>query len=50
MRESPVLQAVTKEVRVHGWIYDVADGLLRDLTPTVDALRAIEPSCRIPPR
>jgi carbonic anhydrase len=50
VRESPVLQAATKEVRVHGWIYDVADGLLRDLTPTVDALRAIEPSCRIPPR
>jgi len=48
VRESPVLQAAAnKKVRVHGWIYDVADGLLRDLTPTVEALRAIEPSCRI---
>jgi len=50
VRESPVLQAMAdREVRVHGWIYDVADGLLRDLTPTVDGLRAIEPACRIPP-
>ena len=51
VRESPVLQAMTKrQVRVHGWIYDVADGLVRDLTPTVDAVRALEPSCQIPLR
>ncbi|MCC6670978.1 MAG: carbonic anhydrase [Planctomycetes bacterium] len=52
VRESPVLHALgaSRDVRVHGWIYDVADGLLRDLTHTVDALRAIEPSGRIPPR
>jgi len=51
VRESPVLQAMTeRQVRVHGWIYDVADGLIRDLTPTVDAVRALEPSCQIPLR
>ena len=50
VRESPVLQTTGgREVRVHGWIYDVADGLLRDLTPTVDAVRAIEPARRMPP-
>ncbi len=50
LRESPVLQAATdKKVNVHGWIYDVADGLLNDLTPTVDGLRALEPSCHIDP-
>jgi carbonic anhydrase len=49
VRESPVLQSVTnRKVRVHGWIYDLADGLIRDLTPTVDSLRAIEPSCQVP--
>jgi carbonic anhydrase len=50
VRESPVLQGSKREVRVHGWIYDLADGLLRDLTHTVDALRAREPSCRIAPQ
>ena len=46
VRECPVLQATpaARAVRVHGWIYDVADGLLRDLTHTVDAVRALEPS------
>jgi carbonic anhydrase len=24
-------------VIVHGWIYDVADGILRDLSPLMDA-------------
>lgn len=45
--ESPVVQACRaagEEVRVHGWIYDVADGLLRDLTPTVAEVRAHEPA------
>jgi carbonic anhydrase len=52
VRECPVLQlaATSREVRVHGWIYDVADGLLHDLTHTVDAVRALEPSCRIAPK
>lgn len=35
VRESPVLQACHRPVHVHGWIYDVADGLLRDLTPAI---------------
>ena len=49
VRESPVVQAAAaRGVKVHGWIYDVADGLLRDLTPTVDGVRALEPSCRLP--
>ena len=49
VRESPALAAAARPgVRVHGWIYDVADGLLRDLTPMVDEVRAIEPSCRLP--
>ncbi|MFM1823979.1 MAG: hypothetical protein RI967_2245 [Planctomycetota bacterium] len=48
VRESPVLAGATgRGVRVHGWIYDIADGLLADLTPMVDAVRAREPSCRI---
>jgi len=48
VRESPVLNpAPGRTVRVHGWIYDVADGLLRDLTPMVESVRAPEPSVRI---
>ena len=48
VRESPVLQSGRAgEIRVHGWIYDVGDGLLRDLTPMVDEVRALEPSCRL---
>ena len=48
VRESPVLLAArAKGIQVHGWIYDVADGLLRDLTPIVDEVRALEPSCRL---
>lgn len=45
--ESPVVQACRaagESIRVHGWIYDVADGLLRDLTPTVADVRAHEPA------
>ena len=37
-------RAAGEEIRVHGWIYDVADGLLRDLTPTVAKVRAHEPA------
>ena len=49
VRESPVLLASkNRNVRVHGWIYDVGDGLIRDLTKSVDDVRALEPSCRIP--
>jgi carbonic anhydrase len=45
VRESPVLLAPScHAVQVHGWIYDVADGLLHDLTPTVEQLRALSPS------
>jgi len=45
VRESPVLMAPgCHEVQVHGWIYDVADGLLHDLTPTVERVRALAPS------
>jgi carbonic anhydrase len=48
VRESPVLLAArTQRVKVHGWIYDVGDGLLRDLTPMVDEVKALEPSCRL---
>ncbi len=48
VRESPVLLAArAQRVKVHGWIYDVGDGLLRDLTPMVDEVKALEPSCRL---
>ena len=47
VRESPVLLASDNEVRVHGWIYDVGDGRLQDLTPMVDEVRALEPSVRL---
>lgn len=46
VRESPVLQSVAARaqgVKVHGWIYDLADGLLTDLTGTVELLRAAAP-------
>jgi len=47
VEESPVVQALRKAgrtVRVHGWIYDVGDGLLRDLTSMVAEVRAFEPA------
>ena len=47
VRESPILLATDHEVKVHGWIYDVADGRLQDLTPMVDEVRALEPSVRL---
>jgi len=47
VRESPILLASDHEVRVHGWIYDVGDGRLQDLTPMVDEVRAPEPSVRL---
>lgn len=44
VRESPVLQSdAGREVRVHGWIYDLHDGLLRDLREMVDATRPMAP-------
>ena len=46
-QESPILQELRNqgtEVRVHGWIYDVADGLLRDITALTDEVRAREPA------
>lgn len=47
VRESPILHAAGGEVTVHGWIYDVADGRLQDLTPMVEGVRALEPSVRV---
>ena len=47
VRESPILQAAKRPVTVHGWIYDVADGRLQDLTPMVEQVRALEPSVRV---
>lgn len=48
VRESPILQTpAARDVKVHGWIYDLADGLLRDLTPLVDAVRALEPNAGV---
>ena len=32
-------------MKVHGWIYDVGDGLLRDITGLVEKVRAREPGC-----
>ena len=46
VQESPVmieLRERGQEVRVHGWIYDVADGLLRDISDMVALVRAREP-------
>jgi len=48
VQESPVIIALRdqgQEVRVHGWIYDVGDGLLRDITSLVEKVRAREPGC-----
>jgi carbonic anhydrase len=46
VRESPLIHAATHDVKIHGWIYDVGDGRLQDLTPMVDDVRALEPSLR----
>ena len=47
VRESPALQAAgAHAVKVHGWIYGLNDGCIRDLTPMVDSVRALEPSSR----
>ena len=46
VQESPIMAELFgkgQKIRVHGWIYDVADGLLRDITPLVDKVRAREP-------
>jgi len=48
VRESPVLGALRDrgvEVAVHGWIYDVGDGLLQDITALANEVRAREPGC-----
>jgi carbonic anhydrase len=47
VRESPILHAAGGDVKVHGWIYDVADGRLQDLTQMVEGVRALEPSVRM---
>jgi carbonic anhydrase len=44
VRESPVQRTSAGEkVRVHGWIYDLADGLLRDLGDLIDSTRPMAP-------
>lgn len=48
VQESPVIGELRDqghEVRVHGWIYDLSDGLLRDITGLVERVRAREPGC-----
>ncbi len=48
VQESPVIAELReqgREVRVHGWIYDLSDGLLRDITGLVERVRAREPGC-----
>ncbi|MDA1008124.1 MAG: carbonic anhydrase [Planctomycetota bacterium] len=46
VRESPILQhPAARGVTVHGWIYDIADGLLHDLCPMIEKVRALEPPC-----
>ena len=48
VQESPVIAELREQghdVRVHGWIYDLSDGLLRDITGLVERVRAREPGC-----
>ena len=48
VRESPALQAAGAQgVKVHGWIYGLNDGHIRDLTPMVDSMRALEQIARL---
>lgn len=37
-----------RELAVHGWIYAIADGLLKDLGFTIDSARATEPIYHLP--
>ena len=37
-----------RELSVHGWIYAIADGLLKDLGFTIDGAHAVEPIYRLP--
>jgi carbonic anhydrase len=46
---SPIVEGVRKaghDIVVHGWIYDVADGILRDLSPLMDAEMVLTPEPR----
>ena len=36
------------ELAVHGWIYGIADGLLKDLAFTIDGAHALEPIYHLP--
>ena len=37
-----------RELSVHGWIYAIADGLLKDLGFTIDGAHAVEPIYHLP--
>jgi carbonic anhydrase len=37
-----------RELAVHGWIYAIADGLLKDLGFTIDSAHATEPIYHLP--
>jgi carbonic anhydrase len=37
-----------RELAVHGWIYSIADGLLRDLGFTIENAQALEPIYHVP--
>lgn len=37
-----------RELSVHGWIYAIADGLLKDLGFTIDSAHAVEPIYHLP--
>lgn len=49
VKESPVLHSEAgKSVRVHGWIYDLHDGLLHDLSEMIDSTRPMAPCVMAP--